>query len=1180
MQNKRRLFLFLLVLAAASSADDRLHLQRADILENKTINGRQIKFLRGDVVVTKRDVTMNCDNARYNEQTGQGVLIGKVKIIQKDLTLTCDSLRHDSPNDLMICYGRVHVWDPDYDLVCDTLHYYTELDSGSATGDVTLVQESQVINARLLTYWKPPEAEAASYTAEREVVITESGRVATCGRAVYAANQEKTTLTIDPVVEDNGQLISGAEIELTYRDEVLHKAFIPDKARVEYRSRGKQEVWQVLADTTVIDSQAVEFTDEMTGNVLHGFFIDGKLDSMRLEGMAETLYHVFEDSVYQGRNNASGDTIVMHFNSQELRRIGIDGGARGKYIPDTSGAEIEAPIVYQSDAIDYDVIDETTDLKGRAKIDYTDVNLTSGFVNVAWQRNVLKALPAVPYDSTFEESTPTINERGREPMTGTALTYNLTSRHGRVEQGRTKTGDGYYSGRDIRNTDKSTFFIAHSSYTTCDKLTPHFHFAGRRMKMINKDKVVIRPIVFYIAGIPLMALPLGIFPHQGGDRHSGWLMPGYGENRFRGQHLTGLGYYWAPNSYWDSRTLIDFGDRWGFRLRLLNRYKIRYKFNGNLNMEVLQKLQNSNDITSLFEPGSTTDYVVKWNHTQVMRNYQSLRVRATYQSNVDYQRENEVDLAKRLNQKANSNLTYSKRWPESKNSISLNLNYSRDLMAENKIDSTSDFYQKPNVAGTHLNISTSKLPSFSYRHGQEKLFPGGEGQDLRWYHNIAWNFSTNLNRSTKSYFESKIDTAGILYWDDDPQSEADQLLTHNASISGPQKILKYISINPRLSLNSKWVDHSFAIAGLDSATNTIITRKDHGLAALTTGRMGVSINTKVYGLVPLRIGSLQAIRHTISPSISYNYTPDFSKPVFGQDLGYISTITDTAGQTLKLDRFQGTPAGRTPVRESQSMSLSVKNIVQSKWLKEDKEIKRDLFSYNLSSRYNFMADEFKLGVINSTFRSKLGKKFNINLRMTHDLYQFDPVAETRINKINYDSRGIPVPRLTKASMSQSFNFSGDRIKPIVVAEVDTTLDSIAVLEGLDGLDEVNDRVRETRNKAPLKDSQLWTAGFSFSYTLTNPGMQSEVERFQMNSNLKLQLTANWRINYSASFDLISRNLLNHSFSIYRDLHCWEMSISWQPSGYARGFYLKIQPKSPQLKDIKLEQKGGRRARVY
>ena len=123
-----------------------------------------------------------------------------------------------------------------------------------------------------------------------------------------------------------------------------------------------------------MSQEPLSFSDDMTGSILRGFFKDGELDSVRLEGMATTLYHIFEDSIYQGNNRASGDTIVLKFGEDDLESIFISGGSEGTYTPDSLGSDIDGKVVYQSDKIKYNMQDESTDLLGEANIDNTDMN--------------------------------------------------------------------------------------------------------------------------------------------------------------------------------------------------------------------------------------------------------------------------------------------------------------------------------------------------------------------------------------------------------------------------------------------------------------------------------------------------------------------------------------------------------------------------------------------------------------------------------------------------------------------------------------------------------------------------------------------------------------------------------------------------------------------------------------
>lgn len=477
----------ILYIAQLSAQDDRLRLKQADLLENKNIDGLSTQFLTGNVVFVKGKMTIRCDSARYNERSGQGLLIGHVIMDKEGQNLTADSVHYDSPNDKFTCYNNVHIWDEDYNLTADTVIYYSELDSGIARGNSKMIQESQVITAHYLRYTKHENEDAVSYTAEHDVTIVEDGRVATCGLAIYDVSHDKTWLRIKPKLEEEGRILEGSEIQMYYSNNVLDYVYIPSKAHIVNTASGFREVElnENELDSTIIKRLSVSFDDDMTGSALKGYFIDGSLDSVRLEGMATTLYHIFEDSVYQGNNLASGDTIVMSFLAEDsaevqLDNIHVSGGSRGVFSPDSSNKDMDAPITYTSDEILYDLQTEKTDLTGDANIKYTDVDLTSGFINVDWNGNLLKAFPTPPADSTVEFKKPTIVERGRDPMVGDTLVYNLKSRKGRIKEGRSKADDGYYTGNEIRNNDKKEYYIENSSYTTCDLETPHFHFESTK----------------------------------------------------------------------------------------------------------------------------------------------------------------------------------------------------------------------------------------------------------------------------------------------------------------------------------------------------------------------------------------------------------------------------------------------------------------------------------------------------------------------------------------------------------------------------------------------------------------------------------------------------------------------------------------------------------------------------
>ncbi|NOZ74761.1 MAG: hypothetical protein GXO90_05205, partial [FCB group bacterium] len=651
--------------------------------------------------------------------------------------------------------------------------------------------------------------------------------------------------------------------------------------------------------------------------------------------------------------------------------------------------------------------------------------------------------------------------------------------------------------------------------------------------------------------------------------------PSYGESSTRGQFIDGLGYYWASSPYWDTKITLSFADRQGVTIKSRTPYRKRYRFSGNFYLETRQKLgSGEHDITQITK-NRKTDYIVKWNHRQQMRHNQSFNVNASYYSNGEYNRNTGLDPLNRMNQQAISNATYSKRWPKSNNSVSINLSSRRDLMAERRIDSTSVFYQVPVKSGQQINQDTRTLPGLTFRHGQSPVLPGrwGAAGPLK---NTTWSYSMNLRNKERTYFRSiPADSGSGFVWDyaspgsPNLQYKSDQVINHSVSLNSPQKIFRYITVNPQLSLKSDWVNRSFT-ATLDS-NGQLVRKEVSGLAMRTTGSFNLRTNTQIYGLFPVHIGTVRGLRHVMSPSVTFRYTPDFSKPVFGSDLGYVETLIDSAGRKQIHDRFGGTLAGGTPTREVKSIGLAVNNVFQAKVLKDDKVKKLDLFSWSLSTNYNSVAKQFPLSNLQSSIRTRLTKGINLDLTMSHDFYAWDDSLNQRTENIRRGSGGVPVPRLLKVNLSTAFRFSGKRIAG--TASVDTTaINPDSTGEDLPEAYKFSNKLGDVGR--PIEGGRLWSTSLSFRYSLNNANPANPVKTFWMNSNTTLQLTRAWRIKYTARFDLIKRSLVSQGFSLYRDLHCWEMSINWTPNGYGQGFYLKINVKSPNLKDLKLEQRGG------
>ena len=193
---KMLMFLILFQLGGVLFGNERLYLKKANLLESSLMEGKNVKFISGDVVFTKGDLNLYCQEGQQYEIDGLVILYNEVSAVQEDMNLTCDTIKFYSKDDQLLSIWNSHVWDNDYDLIADTITVFTNIDSGIASGNVTLVQKGQIINANRIEYKKDKSQDGLSYRAIGNVIIKDSSRVATCGLARYDRENERTILAV------------------------------------------------------------------------------------------------------------------------------------------------------------------------------------------------------------------------------------------------------------------------------------------------------------------------------------------------------------------------------------------------------------------------------------------------------------------------------------------------------------------------------------------------------------------------------------------------------------------------------------------------------------------------------------------------------------------------------------------------------------------------------------------------------------------------------------------------------------------------------------------------------------------------------------------------------------------------------------------------------------------------
>ncbi|MFQ5650345.1 MAG: putative LPS assembly protein LptD [bacterium] len=855
------------------------------------------------------------------------------------------------------------------------------------------------------------------------------------------------------------------------------------------------------------------------------------------------------------KDSTATDRAVVHADSAStdtshgllgLPSIGAkrDSSATSSIQPADVG--IDAVVEYSARTIDSRQGQGIIYLTGDAQVKYRDITIKAGKITIKQNENLLIA-EGVPdtsngladslysrvADSTkIEYKDFPVFADGNEIMVGERMEFNFKSQKGRIIRGRTEFQKGHYFGDAVKRIDPKVFFVANGSYTTCDQEEPHFQFKGKKMKVIADDKVLAKPVIFFIGKIPLAIFPFAMFPTQENGRQSGIILPQYGSSPTEGRYLRNLGYYWATNEYMDLRLTMDFFEKSGFLFRSQMNYALRYRFSGSVSGSFTNKS---------FGDRKERSWNLRVQHSQTIDQNTSLSVNGSFQSSNNFYRDFSNNRQQRLRRQIISNATFRKRWGEGKNSIDLNLSQTKDLESG----------------------STSRtLPRLRYTRSRGAIIPfkedkrGRKKGEPKWYNLIQYDY--------KGLLENRVRTDTTSNPDDITRKVEHDI---NLSFTSPGKLFGVLSLTQSFKYDEDWFDRRAARYVItDSSRNKLEAVEEKGFFQRRLFRYSASASTNLFGTFRPNIFSITGFRHKMSPSISFSFRPDFSD---ADRWGYFVTATDTAGRELTFDRYSGTPRGK-----QMSMGFNLNNLFQMKLGKGEKEKKIDLFNLNFSSGYNFAADSLKLRNLATSFRANPRRNFNVSMSLNHSFYRFDQASRRTVDE-------FISPRLTSFRLDARWSLSGSKKAAGAASGRSPSLD-----EDEEAVPFQRPRQDEARASGLYRSdfdpesafSALdipWRANLSFSYSISKANPDNPIKNAYLDlSNVELQLTRKWRIGYRLRYDLTKTKVVDQRISFYRDLHCWEARFDWNPSGIGKGYYFIINIKAPHLHDIKIENRGG------
>jgi hypothetical protein len=659
--------------------------------------------------------------------------------------------------------------------------------------------------------------------------------------------------------------------------------------------------------------------------------------------------------------------------------------------------------------------------------------------------------------------------------------------------------------------------------------------------VISNNKIITGPAYMVLEDFPLYfpVIPFGYFPSSP-TYSSGILVPSYGEEANRGFFLREGGYYWAANEYFDVSARGDIYSKGSWGAKLHTNYRARYRFSGGFDFRYSVNVYGERGLDTYTK---SPQFQVMWSHSQDAKANPS----RTFSANVNfstsgYDKQNSLSAESYLRTQKSSSISYAKRWENTPFNMSANFRHSQ------------------NSTDTTLTLS---LPELTFN--MAKIYPlkfKNRIGSAKWYEKFGFSYSSNMRNTITAKEYEILKKSFATDWKNGIQ--------HNLPISLPNfNLLKFINMSPSFSYNEKWyfksIEKSYFAdqAFMDERGRMSNVRIDTitGLKRNYQYAYSLSATTNIYGMyMPVNTNSrIKGIRHKMTPQLSFSYNPDFGDPKFGF---WKEVQVDSTGRMEQYSIFEGGIYGATGRGAAGMVSFSLSNNVEMKVAdlkdttatSEFKKVKIiDNLSFNTS--YNLIADSFNLSPISIRGRTTI-QGVGINFGSMLDPYMTNNRGQ-RINQYawNHNKGFARLGRLVNSNVSFGMQFDSKKGQK----ESDDARESIE-----------EDNVLPGDFRDYVDFNIPWNFGFdySFSYNRPNPNEKARITQ-TLNLRGSVTLTDKWRINMNTNYDISAKAFSFTNFSIYRDLHCWEMSLNFVPFGYMKSYSFTLNARTSMLKDLKV-----------
>lgn len=830
----------------------------------------------------------------------------------------------------------------------------------------------------------------------------------------------------------------------------------------------------------------------------------------------------------------------------------IDDSIRADSMMRARSNGIDAPVKYSAeDSLVYDAESGTAYLYGNSKVDYENMKLMSDKVHMNLDKSTVRATGTV--DSTAEggiKGKPVFT-MGKDEYKSDTMAFNFKSKKGLIKGVYTEQQDGFLSGEVGKRDSTGSIYLQHGRYTTCDKPHPDFYIALSRAKVRPGKDVVFGPAYLVVADVPLpLAIPYGFFPFSK-KYSSGFIMPSYGDESDRGFYLRDGGYYFAISDKWDLKLLGEIYTKGSWGVSAASNYRKRYRYSGSFLFSYQDSKTGDKGLPDFAEQES---FKIQWNHRQDPKAnpYSSLAASVNFATS-SYERNN-------LNSMYNpqtltqSTRTSSVSWSTGFSSIGLSLSATTNL-AQNMRDSSIQ------ITLPDLNISLSRFYPFKRKHlvGKE-----------RWYEKISMSYTGQLANSISTKEDKLLHSNLIKDWKNAFQ--------HTIPVQANFTLFNYINVTPSFNFTDRMYSKKVTRGWDNTLQKEVVRDTTYGFHNVYNWSMNVGASTKLYGFwVPNRKlfgDKIQAIRHVITPQVSFSYSPNFGARRYGYYDSY--QYTDASGNVklVEYSPYQDELYSVPGKYKTEMISWDVSNNIEMK-IKSDKDTTgykkiSIIDELGASMSYNAAADYHRWSDLSMRLRLKWWKNYTFSMNAQFATYAYELDANGKPYVGNHTEWGYGrLPRFQGMSQNFSFTLNPEKLKKWFGRKDDKDDDKVSVdSDGPDTNIESNmdddlekgkyaakkkrGNIAETDDDGYMSFNMPWSLTIGYGITMrenTAGRFNTKTMRYPykftqtLNFSGNIRISDGWNINFSSGYDFENHAMSMTTASLSRDLHCFNMSAS-------------------------------------